>query len=91
MKSMIKARINKELKIAAESILKEQGLSASLAIRTLYIFIIEHGKLPFDIYVPNEETLEAFRDIKEGRTFKVKSIETLRQELLEQAKEIDDD
>lgn len=78
MKSIIRARIDSEIKTLAEFNLQKMGLTPSTAIRLLYIAIAEQGKLPFEVRIPNEETLQAFRDIKEGRTFKIKSIDNLK-------------
>lgn len=81
MESTVRARIDNEIKVLAENNLQKMGLTPSTAIRLLYIAIAEQGKLPFEVRVPNEETLKALRDIKEGRTFKAKSVDDLLEQL----------
>lgn len=81
MESVVRARIDSEIKTLAEINMQKMGLTPSTVIRLLYIAIAEQGKLPFEVRIPNEETLQAFRDIKEGRTFKAKSIDDLMEQL----------
>lgn len=48
-KSLLRLRIDTEIKEEAELILKELGIRKTLAIELLYKQIIEHRKIPFDI------------------------------------------
>jgi addiction module RelB/DinJ family antitoxin len=48
---MIRARIDSDLKVRAESILGDLGLNASDAIRLLYTQITLTDRLPFDVRI----------------------------------------
>ncbi len=65
--AVVRARIDEGLKHDVEGVLGQLGLSMSEAI-SLYMAQIklQHG-IPFDIRVPNKETLETFRDTEEKR------------------------
>ena len=64
---MIRARVEPELKQAAESVLKELGLTPTEAITLFYTQVtLRHG-LPFAVELPNVETRAAMRDAVDGR------------------------
>ena len=63
---MIRARVEPELKAAAEGILADLGLSTSDAMRLLYKQIVLRKGLPFPVEVPNATTAKAMRDAKAG-------------------------
>lgn len=62
----IRARVEPELKHEAEALLKDLGLSATDAITVFYRQVILHRGLPFDVRIPNAETMEAFRQAETG-------------------------
>ncbi|MDE2933346.1 MAG: type II toxin-antitoxin system RelB/DinJ family antitoxin [Chloroflexota bacterium] len=68
--AMIRARVEPELKREAEDLFLELGMSATEAITLFYRQVTMHRGLPFDVRIPNEETLEAVRDAREGRNIK---------------------
>jgi DNA-damage-inducible protein J len=43
------------------------GLSMSDAIRLTLVRIADEKRIPFELRVPNAETLEACRELKDGR------------------------
>jgi len=47
------ARVEPEVKVEAEEILSQLGLSASCAINMLYKQIVMTRRIPFDIALPN--------------------------------------
>ncbi len=61
----IEARIDETLKQAAEAVFAQLGLSPSEAIRIFYRQVELHQGFPFDIRVPNAETVEAMREAEE--------------------------
>lgn len=63
----VQARIEPELKVAAETVFARVGLSPTEAIRLFYKQVELYGGLPFEVRVPNEETLQAMRDLDERR------------------------
>jgi DNA-damage-inducible protein J len=81
--STIRARVDPELKADAEAIMEELGLTASDVIRTLYRQIVLRKGLPFELKVPNAETLEAFRDGEEGRVTRYEDFDDFAKMLLE--------
>ncbi|QLH37699.1 MAG: type II toxin-antitoxin system RelB/DinJ family antitoxin [Defluviicoccus sp.] len=64
---MIRARVEPELKQAAESVLKELGMTPTEAITLFYKQVtLKHG-LPFAVELPNAETRAAMQDALDGR------------------------
>ncbi len=64
----VRARIDADLKHDVEEILSEIGLSTSQAIVMFMKGIKRERGIPFELKIPNEETLEAMREIDEGKT-----------------------
>ena len=63
---MIRARIEPELKQEAEKVFFTLGLSVTEAITLFYKQVTLHHGLPFGVKIPNEETLEAIRQVHTG-------------------------
>ena len=63
---MIRARVEPELKRQAEELFSALGLSATDAITLFYKQVTMHRGLPFDVRIPNSETLEALRQAHDG-------------------------
>ncbi|GAC1473734.1 MAG: hypothetical protein NVSMB9_22900 [Isosphaeraceae bacterium] len=63
----IRARIDFELKVRAETILEAVGLSASDAIRLFYRQITLSDGLPFPVKIPNARTRKSIRDADAGK------------------------
>ena len=62
---MIRARVEPELKRQAEDLFSALGLSATEAITLFYKQVTMHRGLPFDVRMPNAETMEALRQASE--------------------------
>ncbi len=62
----VRARLNPALKKEAEKILNQLGLTHSEAIYIFYNLIKVHQGLPFDVKIPNKETIETFRKTDRG-------------------------
>ena len=60
----IEARIEPELKHAAESVFSQLGMSPSDAVRLFYKQVELCQGLPFEVRIPNTETLAAMREIE---------------------------
>jgi DNA-damage-inducible protein J len=58
----VQARMDAELKQAAEKIFEELGVSPTEAIRMFYTQVKIHRGLPFDLKVPNAVTLAAIEE-----------------------------
>lgn len=57
----IRARVEPDLKVQAERVLRELGLSATEAITLFYKQVVLRQGVPFDVSIPNAETVEALR------------------------------
>ena len=63
--SRIEARIDNDLKQAAEAIFSQLGVSPSEAIRMFYRQVSLHKGFPFDIRIPNAETIAALQELNQ--------------------------
>lgn len=63
---MIRVRMKPELKREAERIFAALGLSPSEAVTLFYKQVALHQGLHFMVKIPNEETLEAIRQLDAG-------------------------
>jgi len=75
----VRARIDVGLKKDVEKILSEIGISTSQAITMFMKGIKRERGMPFELKIPNEETLEAMREIEEGKAERV-TLEQLKEE-----------
>ncbi|MDU2063396.1 MAG: type II toxin-antitoxin system RelB/DinJ family antitoxin [Sporomusaceae bacterium] len=64
--TFIRARIDPGLKQSTEGILAKLGLTPTEAIRLFYQQVELHNGLPFEIKLPNPETLETFKKTDKG-------------------------
>jgi len=63
----IQARIEPELKRSAEAIFSKIGISSGEAIRMFYSQVQLRGGIPFDVRIPNADTLEAMEELNSGK------------------------
>jgi DNA-damage-inducible protein J len=59
--------INPEIKKQAEAILNELGLSVPQSFELYYRQIIAHRGLPFELRIPNEKTMRAIENSRQGK------------------------
>lgn len=64
----VHSRIQPEIKEQAERILQRLGVSPTEAIRMFYTQITLRNGLPFDVSLPNDETIRALEDSRNGRS-----------------------
>ena len=83
MDATIRARVNDALKKDVEVILASQGLNMSQAIRMMLRKTKETGALPFDLPVPNTESLSAMEEARAGGLKTFDSVEALMADLNE--------
>jgi len=62
---MIRARVEPDLKQDAEDVFSTLGLSPTEAITLFYKQVTLQNGLPFEVRIPNAETLEAMRQVRE--------------------------
>ncbi|ELS04631.1 addiction module antitoxin, RelB/DinJ family [Xenococcus sp. PCC 7305] len=60
----IEARIESDLKQAAEAVFSKLGMTPSDAIRIFYKQVELHQGFPFDVKMPNAETLAVIEEIE---------------------------
>ncbi len=79
--AMTHARLTPEVKEKAERILKELGISISAAYELFYRQIIAHRGLPFEVSLPNEKTLRAMKEARNGKGKKYDSVKDVFEDL----------
>jgi len=63
----VHSRIQPKLKEQAEEILQRFGLSPTEAIRMFYTQITLRNGLPFEVTIPNDVTIKALEESRNGR------------------------
>ena len=79
--TVVRARIDSDTKARATDALQAMGLSVSDAIRLLLLRVADEKRLPFEVKVPNAETLKAVRELEEGKGKRFSSAEELFRDL----------
>ena len=79
--TVVRARIDEEIKNEAAIVLSEIGLTVSDAFRMLLIRIAREKVLPFEPLIPNSKTLEAIKAARRGDLATVDNIDNLFTEL----------
>ncbi|MFO7679972.1 MAG: type II toxin-antitoxin system RelB/DinJ family antitoxin [Chloroflexota bacterium] len=64
--SVIRARIEPDLKDEVETIFHELGLSTTEAVTLFYRQVKLRNGLPFEVAVPNEVTIKTFQETDAG-------------------------
>ena len=67
----IQARIEPHLKKRGDRVLKKVGLTPSQAINAFYAQIVLHDGIPFELKIPNTDTLAAIEELEQdkGKTY----------------------
>ena len=68
--SVVRARIDEDIKEEAATVLATMGLTVSDAFRMMMTRIAREKELPFEPLVPNKETLNAMREVRQGKNLK---------------------
>jgi DNA-damage-inducible protein J len=79
--TVVRARIEGDVKARATEVLSEMGLSVSDAIRMLLVRVAAERALPFDARVPNTETAKAMRELDRGEGARFASVPELLADL----------
>jgi DNA-damage-inducible protein J len=66
--TMVHVRIDETIKQQASETLQAMGLSLSDAIRVFLTRVVSEQKIPFELRVPNKDTLEAIKEADEIAT-----------------------
>jgi len=62
----VRARVDSNIKKEAEAIFAKIGLNTSQAINIFLNRVIQEKGIPFELKIPNEETLKAMKEAEEG-------------------------
>jgi DNA-damage-inducible protein J len=79
--SVVRARINGKIKDEATAVLAAIGLTPSEAFRLMMIRIAQENALPFDLLIPNQETVAAIKSARAGQVKSFSSLQELMGEL----------
>jgi DNA-damage-inducible protein J len=79
--AVVRARISGDIKEEATAVLAAMGLTPSDAFRILMTKIAKEKALPFDPFVPNEKTIAAMKEAREGTLKSFTSIDDLMADL----------
>lgn len=77
MGAVVRARIDRKLKDEAEIVLSAIGLDTSTAFRLMMTRIAKEKSLPFELHRPNEATLNAIRELRDGEGNKFGSFDAM--------------
>jgi DNA-damage-inducible protein J len=70
MNTVVRARIDENIKDEAAAVLASMGLTVSDAFRLLLTKVAREKSLPFEPLIPNETTITAMRDARRRKTTK---------------------
>lgn len=82
--TFLKLRLDEALKKEASELSKSMGFTISDAVRMFLVAFVNEQKIPFEIEMPNKETINAIMDVEEGRTTKYSSFSDLLREVDEE-------
>lgn len=78
MKSaVVNARMETELKSEVETIFRQLGMNTTQAITMFFEQVRLHRAVPFQIKLPNDETVEAMKDALAGKNMETISMDDL--------------
>jgi DNA-damage-inducible protein J len=75
--TVVRARIDEQVKEEASAVLATIGLTVSDAFRLMMMRIAKDKALPFEPLVPNAETVEAMKAARRGEVVTVDSTDAL--------------
>lgn len=79
--SIVRARINEQIKEEAAIVLSEIGLSVSDALRMMLVRVAREKRLPFEPFIPNATTMKAIEEARSGNLTTIGSLDNLLNEL----------
>ena len=74
-------RLDKKTKKEAYAVFKEVGLKPAQAFNLFLRQVVIKGGLPFDVRIPNSETIEAIKELDSGKGVSTKDSKTFYEEL----------
>ena len=79
--SVVRARINEQIKEEATVVLSAMGLTVSDAFRILLTRVAREKALPFEPLIPNEATIAAMKELREGKGTRFATVDALMADL----------
>jgi DNA-damage-inducible protein J len=79
--SMVHIRVDQKVKAKAAKTLASMGLTVSDAVRLLLTRIASEKALPFEVRVPNRETVAAIEAGERGQVSRAESVAAMMAEL----------
>ncbi len=79
--AVVRARIDEQTKAEASAVLATIGLTVSDAFRLMLTRVAREKALPFDPLIPNDKTIAAMREAREGKLKSFDSIDALMADL----------
>ena len=79
--TVVRARIDSDTKARATEALEAVGLSVSDAIRLMLLRVADEKRLPFAVQAPNPTTVEAMKELDDGKGRRFGSAEELLRDL----------
>ncbi|OHB61814.1 MAG: hypothetical protein A2168_02280 [Planctomycetes bacterium RBG_13_50_24] len=79
--AIVQARIDPQIKEDARGVLDELGMSMSEAIGIYLRQIVLRRAIPFELKLPNKATLQAIRELEEGKGAKFATVKEFFKEL----------
>lgn len=79
--AIINARVKPELKQDVEQILSQLGITTTQAVTMFFEQIKLKRGIPFDLVLPNEETLAAIKDAQTNQNLETVNIEQLKAQM----------
>ncbi|MDR2207397.1 MAG: type II toxin-antitoxin system RelB/DinJ family antitoxin [Azoarcus sp.] len=79
--AVVRARIDEHIKEEASIVLATMGLTVSDAFRIMLTRVAHEKALPFEPLIPNETTIAAMREAREGKGVKFATIDDLMADL----------
>jgi DNA-damage-inducible protein J len=81
--TVVRARIDEKTKDEAAAVLATIGLTVSDAFRMMMVRIAREKALPFDPLVPNDETIAAMKEARQGGLKAYRTVDTFMASLHE--------
>ena len=78
----IQVRVDEELKKNAAAVLNRMQISMSQGIKMFLAQVVNQGRMPLDLFVPNEETKRAMDEVdRDEDMMEFETVEELMEEL----------
>lgn len=79
--SIINARVKPDLKTDVEAILSQLGITTTQAITMFFEQVRINKGIPFELKIPNAETIQAMEDARSDKDMETTTIEELKNSL----------